>query len=81
MWKTEHPQPTTPLRSVIDTGPIRLSIDQNPDKPKQWQHFCLSFGRHSEDSHNELMSNWPREALRIAREKLTEFEARLDEED
>lgn len=80
MWRTETPEPQ-PEQSVISCGHIQLSVGQAHDSPQRWEYFSLSFGRFSNEPHKECLKTWPREALRLARENLDQFEEQLDEED
>lgn len=78
-WKTTSPKPPLPC-SVLDIAPVHLSVNSPDDGKRQWQHLCISFGKYSEDDHGECLKTWPREALRLAREKLDRFESTLDGE-
>lgn len=65
--------------STIECGPMRLSVHLATVRPEQWQHFALSFGSHSEASHEECLENWPREAIARARKVLDDFETLFKE--
>jgi hypothetical protein len=76
MWNTTT---SKPLRtSVSDDGCIRLSLEETKDHV--WQFMLIAFGETSDKLHAECLTTWPREAIRIAREKLDAFEASLEGE-
>lgn len=77
MWQVKRPDPQ-PIQSIMDTGKIRLTIEEMTTK--RWQHFSLSLGAFTEEPHEICLKTWPREAIRLAREELNRFEARLDGE-
>ncbi len=77
-WK--HPDPDPPgLESEAKYGNVRLLVRE--DSQRQWQSVILCFGRFSEQTHEECLESWPREALKLARTALDEFEAQLPEAD
>jgi len=93
VWTTETPEPQ-PVSSTLERGPVSLSVAPANKGDRQWQHFLLSFGRYhkdvrdedivseiTENDHAECLRTWPREALRLAREKLNKFEEQLNEEE
>ena len=77
MWKTEPPQPKYD-RAVFDDGDIHLAIMTH--NGEQAQHISVSVCRFSDQSREKCMETWPREAIRLARQKLNAFEAQLEGE-
>lgn len=76
MWKTDKPVESTP--SKLSRGPITLTVDDSGDQ--QYQSMILHFGVLSQQSREECLASWPREAIRLAREHLDRFEARMQEQ-
>ncbi len=79
-WKQTEVSQQVVGESVINWGNIRLSVSPHPTDI-QWQHFMLSFGEFNSRSHDECVVEWPREAIRIAREALDQLEAKIAADD
>ena len=78
-WEFRQPEPN-PISSILEFGPIRLSIAPAEKDPRRlWQHLMLTVGQHTTAEPLECMREWPREAISRARRALDEFEAKLNE--
>ena len=78
-WKEETQEPKEHSVVMEDGLAMRLAVD-NDKEP--WQHFSLTFGKfEKEQTFDECLRTWPREAIAEARRRLDEFEAKLDKEE
>ena len=77
-WKQVKETKPIPGKSTVNSDCIGLSISPSQNAPGgQYQHLLMSFGVHSERSHEECLESWPREVLKLARKALDDFEAKL----
>ncbi len=78
-WK--HPKPEPPLpEAEIKFGDLCLRVVPN-NTSTRWQSLLMTFGKFSDQTHEECLKSWPREALRLAKKALFDFEAALEAEE
>jgi hypothetical protein len=78
MWKHTEEQIVAPKVELRwKQGDIMLAIDEDEDG-RQWEYVALSFGQFKKDSLEGCQKTWPREAIRLVRKALDDFEATLD---
>ena len=76
-WETRETKPT-PARTVLESGPIQISItESNYEQDARWQHCMISFGWSATNDLEKCQRQFPALAIAKAREALYEFEKSL----
>ena len=82
-WKTETPVKPEPQSHVSVGDPddveLRLTVVDMHQVGRQWQYLAMSFGAHSNESHDACCVTWPAEAIARARKLLDELEKQCEE--
>ena len=76
-WETEQPKTEPAARKQIHTGPFYLTVEVQPDG-SVWQYMSYSTGKLVTRQFETCGEKWPREAIALAREALSELEAKLE---
>ena len=79
-WK--HETPRTTAEATITIGPCHLSVrDHEGSASKRWQWCMISLGEFSEAPLSECLESWPKRAVKLARQAVSDLDRRLREID
>ncbi len=61
----------------FNIGSADLSVKERSDGDRQWQLLTLTVGEFTEAPFEECIETWPRRAVQVARQAISELDRRL----
>jgi len=75
---TPTPTPQPKNEAEITVGPCHLSVcEHDGTAGKRWQYLSLSLGEFSDTPMDECLGTWPKRAVQLARQAITELDRKL----